>query len=112
MSGKDWKTNVAEDEFYEVLHESIGTTDWVVLHGNWTDCNNGAVETLRVKSALVYPETSDSLGRFLSCQESPYDFALPRFSDDESTFDELPFVLQGIVQTSPEESIGEPKHRT
>lgn len=105
-SAKDWKTNVVKVEFSEILHESMGLKDWVVLHGNWTDCNNGAVETLRVRSALVQPETSDALGRFLSCQESPYDIALPRFSDDESTFDEFPFVLQGIVQRSPEESIG------
>lgn len=105
-SGKDWKSNVVEEEFYEILHESMGTRNWVVLHGNWTDCNSGAVETLRVKSALVHPETSDALGRFLSCQESPYDFAFPRFSDDESTFDELPFALQGIVKRSPEEGLG------
>ena len=84
----------------------MGTRDWVVLHGNWTDCNNGAVETLRVKTALVHPDTSGALGRFLSCQKSPYDVALPGYSDDESTFDEFPFALQGIVQISPEESLG------
>lgn len=101
-SGKDWKTNVAEDDFYGILHES----NWVVLQGSWTDCNNGSIETLRVKSALVEPESSGALGRFLSCQKSPYDVFLPLFPDDESTIDELPFLLQGIVQRSPENSLG------
>jgi len=105
-SDKDWKKNIVEVEFHEILHESMGIENWVVLHGNWTDCNNGAIETLRVKSALVEPESSDALGRFLSCQESPYDISLPQFSDDEPTFDELPFVLQGIIQIGSDDSLG------
>lgn len=98
----DWKTDISEEDFEEILHDLAPLDDWLILAGNWTECKESVYETLRVKAALVDSITTESLANFLSSQESPYDFGFPDFDDDDFSYSEKPFVLQGILLRNPE----------
>ena len=96
-----WRYEIQSDDFFDALVKQCPDNDSMFVSGSWCDVSNEHIEDIRIRSALVTPQTAEALARHLRSQRSPYDFSIPRY-DDEDDFDTPPFEMLGWI-TSGEE---------
>lgn len=100
---ENWRWSVTSDDFLEVILHHSPHPRWLCLAGDWTETDGDRIERLRVSSAFVTPETSDSLANALRWCESPWDFRLPYYGDEGDgenvkCFQVPPFELTGWIR--------------
>lgn len=96
---KDWRSKINPEDFLDgLLIERNGKT-WLNICGSWDDndseCGNN--ENYYISSALVSPETSQSLLNALTTCRNPHDFKLPNYKEEEMEFKQPPFELKGWI---------------
>jgi hypothetical protein len=88
--------SVAPDDFFDVLRRQSAFPDALSIAGNWSDCVNDRVETVRISSALVDRQTAESLAT--SLRSGHGDYYLPGYKSREEDFGPPPFDLAGWIQ--------------
>jgi len=97
-----WRYEIQSEDFFDALVKQCPDSDSMFVSGSWSDVSHEHVEDIRIRSALVTPRTAESLARHLRSQRSPYDFAMPRY-DDEDDFDTPPFEMIGWITSGNED---------
>ncbi len=96
-SDQNWRWSVGVNDFFDVLVCQKSLPHWLCVAGRWTECEGMFVETLRVSSALINPETADALATSLRWARDAMDYRLPFYRDPEAEVNEPPFELTGWV---------------
>jgi len=92
---RGWLHNVRRDEFLtEVGIRTPIRKGWVVVEGSIHAHFSKREENIRIKSALVSPETAPALVRALQTTSNPWNFRIPD-EDDELQVDVPPYRLLG-----------------
>jgi hypothetical protein len=103
---ENWRQELKDDNFLDRLLIERNEKTWLNIRGSWMDHDNERQENIHITSALVSPETSQSLLNALSSCLNPHDFKLPDYQEDHMEFMESPFKLLGwIVQDSEYEGL-------
>ena len=92
-----WRWEVLTEDFLDVLLLSKNEETWLNIYGTWNDCDDSREENIYVSSALVSPETSQSLLTALSTCHNPRDYRLPDYLEDRMEIEQIPFELKGWV---------------
>lgn len=89
---ENWRWSITSDDFLDVILHQSPNPHWLCLAGHWTETDGERIESLHISSAFVTPETSESLANSLRWCESPWDYRLPGYEEDEDE-DEKPFQV-------------------
>ena len=97
---ENWRKEITSVDFLDgILFEHNGQT-WLNVFGSWEDGDNEHRESFYVSTALVSPNTSQSLLNALSNCSNPNDYKLPDYQEEKMEFDLYPFKLKGWVWRS------------
>lgn len=103
-TSKTWRYEIQSDDFFDSLVNQCADNDSMFVSGSWSDINQEHVEDIQIRSALVTPQTAEALARYLRSQRSPYDFAIPRY-DDEDDYSSPPFEMLGWITSGDEQDL-------
>ncbi len=93
-----WRWEIMPDDFLDgLLMERKGET-WVNVFGWWSDYESGHTENIHISSAVVLPDTSNSLLNALSTCLDSRDYKLPDYQEERMEFDRPPFVFRGWIR--------------
>ena len=94
---ENWRKEIWPTDFLDgILIERNGET-WLNVFGSWEDGDNERKEDYYVSSALVLPESSQSLLHALTNCSNPYDFKLPDYQEEDMEIELYPFMLKGWI---------------
>ncbi|RYD85883.1 MAG: hypothetical protein EOP84_00965 [Verrucomicrobiaceae bacterium] len=99
---ENWRWSVTSGDFLDVILNLSPHPQWLCLTGRWTETDGERIEQLSVSSAFVTPEASESLANSLRWCESPWDYSLPCYEENDEGEDENihktpPFELTGWI---------------
>ncbi|MBL8078945.1 MAG: hypothetical protein JNM55_13350 [Anaerolineales bacterium] len=94
----NWREEISDAEFLKVLVEERDGQRWLNVAGNWDENHADCLESLYISSALISPETSQSLLDAVSTLSDPQDFHLPEHQENDEDIDLPPFKLQGWIE--------------
>ncbi|WP_052573689.1 hypothetical protein [Haloferula sp. BvORR071] len=97
LSDREWRWSLGADDFLDVLLHQSPQPGWLSLAGSWTECSHERIESIRVSSALVTPETSQALADSLRHHENPFQYRLPSYGDTDKDLQSYPFELTGWI---------------
>jgi hypothetical protein len=93
----NWRWSITADDFLDVLLHQSSREGWLCVGGHWSECLGDQIENVQVQSAFVTPETAEALANSLRWCQSPHDFRLPHYGEDEEQFKTPPFELVGWI---------------
>ena len=99
-SESEWLWGINANDFLDCISCQTSLPESLCVDGHWTDCDNDLFETISISSALVTPETSAALASALRWCNTPMDFRLPSYLEDEAEFQNPPFELLGWIRRS------------
>ena len=94
---ENWRTNISDEDFFDVLFFKKKGKLWLIVKGYWEKADDERRESINISTALVSPETSQSLLNALSTCSNPYDYKLPEFEEESMEFDISPFIFKGWI---------------
>jgi hypothetical protein len=103
---ENWLWAITANDFLDALAQQSSLPRSLCVRGSWTDFDQDLIETIHIVSALVNPDTSDSLANALRTCEEPHYFGLPHYPSQDSHFNKPPFVLTGWIQRRERSSGG------
>ncbi len=96
-NNENWRKEIVSNDFLEgLLLERHGGT-WLNVFGHWSDSDIEREENFHISTALVSPETSQSLLNALTTCRSPHDFKLPNYQEEGMEFETPPFEFKGWI---------------
>jgi hypothetical protein len=97
---KHWRWEIMPDDFLDgLLVERNGKT-WLNVYGYWYDKDSEYseyYEKYHISSALVSPDTSQSLLNALTTCFNPWNYKLPEYQEVDMEFETPPFELRGWI---------------
>lgn len=94
---ENWLWSLTSGDFVDCLCAQSDHAGWLCVEGSWSDHDTQRVEKIRVSSALVRPETADSLANSLRWSEGPNHYYLPNYRQHDSDLNRAPFDLIGWI---------------
>lgn len=89
---------IQDDEFIDSLVEEKNGETWINVKGTWHENNSDINGTYYITSALVLPETSESLLYALSTCDDFHDFKLPNYKERDMEIKSGKFKLEGWIK--------------
>jgi hypothetical protein len=97
-NNKDWDSQIRDDDFVKCILTEEKDQSWINVAGYWNEKENDRKESYIITSALVSPESSESLLNALSSCTDPYDAHLPEYEENDAEIDVEPFMLKGWIE--------------
>jgi len=94
---KEWRFGILTHDFLNAIFTELNGELWLIVSGWWYEGDYYRNERIRIFSALVCPEASQSLLNALSTCPNPHDFKLPDYLEEGMEFENHPFVLKGWI---------------
>jgi hypothetical protein len=94
---ENWPWSLTTEDFFDCLCAQSSQTGWLCVDGSWSDHDTQRVEKIRVSSALVRPETADSLANSLRWSNGPNHYYLPNYRQRGTDFGRDPVDLVGWI---------------
>jgi hypothetical protein len=100
LDEKKWRNEYIENDFINRLILKKDSKFWINIYAYWEENNNRLRERVHITTALVSPDTAQSLLFAWNSFDNPHDYKLPEYDEKEMEIDRNPFILKGYVSQS------------